>query len=65
MTTTAGGLKVIIAKAECQLERQRRVKPQLAARLKAGGRVDSARLAWIRTCARGTSPACVSMGVPR
>ncbi|HZV95861.1 MAG TPA: indolepyruvate ferredoxin oxidoreductase subunit alpha [Candidatus Nitrosocosmicus sp.] len=43
MTTTAGGLKVVIAKAECQLERQRRVKPQIAARLKAGGRVDSAR----------------------
>jgi indolepyruvate ferredoxin oxidoreductase alpha subunit len=43
MTTTAGGLKVIIAKAECQLERQRRVKPLIAARLKAGGRVDSAR----------------------
>ena len=43
MTTTAGGLKVVIAKAECQLERQRRVRPQIAARLKAGGRVDSAR----------------------
>src|SRR5712691_11160991 len=39
MTTAAGGLKVIIARAECQLERQRRVKPQTAARLKAGGRV--------------------------
>jgi indolepyruvate ferredoxin oxidoreductase alpha subunit len=39
MTTTAGGLKVIIARGECQLERQRRVKPQTAARLKAGGRV--------------------------
>jgi len=39
MTTAAGGLKVIIARAECQLERQRRVKPQISARLKAGGRV--------------------------
>src|SRR6266849_10897994 len=39
MTTAAGGLKVIIARAECQLERQRRVKPRTAARLKAGGRV--------------------------
>ena len=40
MTTTAGGLKVIIARGECQLERQRRVKPQTAARLKAGARVE-------------------------
>jgi indolepyruvate ferredoxin oxidoreductase, alpha subunit len=40
MTTAAGGLKVIIARAECQLERQRRVKPQVAARLKAGARVE-------------------------
>src|SRR5438552_17392288 len=40
MTTAAGGLKVIIARAECQLERQRRVKPQVAARLRAGARVE-------------------------
>src|SRR5262245_28752854 len=40
MTTAAGGLKVIIARAECQLERQRRVKPQVAARLKSGARVE-------------------------
>jgi indolepyruvate ferredoxin oxidoreductase alpha subunit len=39
MTTKAGGLKVIIGRGECQLERQRRVKPQTAARLKAGARV--------------------------
>jgi indolepyruvate ferredoxin oxidoreductase alpha subunit len=39
MTTKAGGLKVIIGRGECQLERQRRVRPQTAARLKAGGRV--------------------------
>ena len=43
MTTAAGGLKVIIARAECQLERQRRVKPQAAARLKAGARVETPR----------------------
>src|SRR4029450_2410847 len=43
MTTAAGGLKVIIARAECQLERQRRVRPQIAAQLKAGARVGAAR----------------------
>jgi indolepyruvate ferredoxin oxidoreductase alpha subunit len=43
MTTAAGGLKVIIARGECQLERQRRVKPQTSARLKAGGRVETPR----------------------
>lgn len=41
MTTAAGGLKVIIARGECQLERQRRVKPQVTAQLKAGRRVES------------------------
>jgi indolepyruvate ferredoxin oxidoreductase alpha subunit len=39
MSTDYPGLKVIIAEGECQLERQRRVRPQLAAALKAGGRV--------------------------
>lgn len=39
MTTDKGGLKVIIADGECQLERQRRVKPENARRLKAGKRV--------------------------
>jgi indolepyruvate ferredoxin oxidoreductase, alpha subunit len=39
MTSTYKGLKVIIADAECQLERQRRLRPQVAARLKAGRRV--------------------------
>jgi indolepyruvate ferredoxin oxidoreductase alpha subunit len=43
MTTKEGGLKVIIGRGECQLERQRRVKPQTAARLKAGGRVEAPR----------------------
>jgi indolepyruvate ferredoxin oxidoreductase, alpha subunit len=33
------GLKVIIAEGECQLERQRRIKPQTAAALKDGQRV--------------------------
>jgi indolepyruvate ferredoxin oxidoreductase alpha subunit len=39
MTSAYSGLKVIIADAECQLERQRRLRPQVAARLKAGKRV--------------------------
>src|SRR5882672_3658491 len=39
MTSAYQGLKVIIADAECQLERQRRLRPQVAARLKAGKRV--------------------------
>jgi len=39
MTSAYKGLKVIIADAECQLERQRRLRPQVAARLKAGKRV--------------------------
>jgi indolepyruvate ferredoxin oxidoreductase alpha subunit len=38
-TTEFAGLKVIIAEGECQLERQRRVKPWRAALLKAGKRV--------------------------
>jgi indolepyruvate ferredoxin oxidoreductase alpha subunit len=38
-TTDFDGLKVIIAEGECQLERQRRVKPWRAARQKAGKRV--------------------------
>jgi indolepyruvate ferredoxin oxidoreductase alpha subunit len=39
MTTEEKGLKVVIADGECQLERQRRVKPLNAARLKRGQRV--------------------------
>ncbi len=39
MTTDYPGLKVIIAEGECQLERQRRLRPQVAAALKAGARV--------------------------
>ncbi len=38
-SSTDTGLKVIIAEGECQLERQRRIKPQTAAALKAGKRV--------------------------
>jgi len=38
MTTPEGGLKVIIAEGECQLERQRRLRPQVAASLAAGRR---------------------------
>jgi indolepyruvate ferredoxin oxidoreductase alpha subunit len=39
MSTRYNGLKVIIADAECMLERQRRVRPQLAAQLQKGERV--------------------------
>jgi indolepyruvate ferredoxin oxidoreductase alpha subunit len=38
-TTPVPGLKVIVAEGECQLERQRRLRPQVASRLKAGKRV--------------------------
>ena len=38
-TTDFTGLKVIIAEGECQLERQRRIKPWIAGLLKAGKRV--------------------------
>ncbi|MGH8798461.1 MAG: thiamine pyrophosphate-dependent enzyme [Caldimonas sp.] len=38
-TTDYAGLKVIIAEGECQLERQRRVKPWISGLLKAGKRV--------------------------
>ncbi len=38
-TTTERGLKVIVAEGECQLERQRRIKPLRARQLKAGRRV--------------------------
>jgi indolepyruvate ferredoxin oxidoreductase alpha subunit len=38
-TTKEPGLKVIVAEGECQLERQRRVKPLRAKALKAGRRV--------------------------
>ncbi len=39
MTTPFAGLKVIIAEGECQLERQRRVRPWLASLLARGERV--------------------------
>jgi len=38
-TTDFAGLKVIIAEGECQLERQRRIRPWIASLLKAGKRV--------------------------
>ncbi|HEX6156380.1 MAG TPA: indolepyruvate ferredoxin oxidoreductase subunit alpha [Burkholderiales bacterium] len=38
MTTKEKGLKVIVAEGECQLERQRRLKPQVAEKLKKGER---------------------------
>jgi indolepyruvate ferredoxin oxidoreductase alpha subunit len=39
MTTDVPGLKVIVADGECQLARQRRIRPLLAAALKRGERV--------------------------
>lgn len=39
MSTPEGGLKVIIADGECQLERQRRIKPRNAERMRRGQRV--------------------------
>jgi indolepyruvate ferredoxin oxidoreductase alpha subunit len=39
MTTAEKGLKVIVAEGECQLERQRRLRPATAQKLSAGGRV--------------------------
>jgi indolepyruvate ferredoxin oxidoreductase alpha subunit len=39
MTSSFKGLKVIIAESECQLERQRRIRPLVAAALKSGERV--------------------------
>jgi indolepyruvate ferredoxin oxidoreductase alpha subunit len=38
MTSKQKGLKVIIAEGECQLERQRKLKPQVAEKLKKGER---------------------------
>jgi indolepyruvate ferredoxin oxidoreductase alpha subunit len=40
LTDEFTGLKIIIAEGECQLERQRRVKPWIAGRLKRGERVE-------------------------
>jgi indolepyruvate ferredoxin oxidoreductase alpha subunit len=40
LTTAEGGLKVVIAEGECQLERQRRIKPWLAGLLERGARVE-------------------------
>ena len=40
LTTDFAGLKVIVAEGECQLERQRRLKPFVAGRLKRGERVE-------------------------
>ena len=39
-TSPFGGLKVIVAEGECQLERQRRIKPWIAGLLKRGERVE-------------------------
>ncbi len=42
-TTMEPGLKVVVAEGECQLERQRRLKPHAARRLAAGRRVERVR----------------------
>jgi indolepyruvate ferredoxin oxidoreductase alpha subunit len=39
MTTAYAGLKVIVADGECQLERQRRIRPEIARQLAGGERV--------------------------
>jgi indolepyruvate ferredoxin oxidoreductase alpha subunit len=39
LTTAYAGLKVVVAEGECQLERQRRLRPQVADKLKRGERV--------------------------
>jgi indolepyruvate ferredoxin oxidoreductase, alpha subunit len=39
MTSSYNGLKVVIAESECQLEKQRRLRPLVTAALKAGNRV--------------------------
>ncbi len=43
MTTRQGGLKVIVAEGECQLSRQRRIKPLLRSRIEDGKRVVESR----------------------
>jgi indolepyruvate ferredoxin oxidoreductase alpha subunit len=40
LTSAFGGLKVIVAEGECQLERQRRIKPWIAGLLARGERVE-------------------------
>jgi indolepyruvate ferredoxin oxidoreductase alpha subunit len=40
LTTAFAGLKVVVAEGECQLERQRRIRPWAAGRLKRGERVE-------------------------
>ncbi len=43
LTTEFNGLKVVVAEGECQLERQRRIKPWVASLLKRGQRVEQVR----------------------
>jgi len=43
LNTTRGGLKVVIAEGECQLERQRRIRPRNAAKIEAGERIVATR----------------------
>ena len=43
LTTAQPGPKIIISRAECELQRQRRIKPEQAARMKDGRRVSRVR----------------------
>jgi len=64
-TTGFSGLKVIVAEGECQLERQRRIKPWLANLLKKGKRVGARQIRrGRRTSAMATMPAIRLSGCP-
>ena len=64
MTTPFPGLKVIIADGECKLERQRRLRPVIAARL-AGERVVRTRFGVDEDVAPATIPASAFPAVRR
>ena len=60
LTTTEKGLKVIIAEGECQLERQRRIRPVNAEKIKAGKRVVRVRYGVDETVCTGDH-ACIRL----
>src|SRR5262249_17829562 len=64
-TTPERGLKVIVAEGECQLERQRRLRPPVAARLKAASAWRAPASVSTRTCARAIPPASACRAAPR
>jgi len=59
-TTPFNGLKVIVAEGECQLERQRRIKPWLASLLKKGERVVRVKYGVDEDVCNG-DPACIRL----